>query len=108
MAHSIIDDLQKIKTDPKDHHSLPMMTKYEFNQLISLRVTHLSRGAVPFVQLPENHSIQTNMNLRKIALQELKEGKLPYLIKRPMPNNRIEYWKVKDLDLVSVRNLLRE
>lgn len=108
MAHSIIDDIQKIKTDPKEHQSMPIMTKYEFNQLISLRITHLSRGAIPFIQLPEEMGIRTNMNLRKIALQELKEGKLPYLIKRPLPNNRVEYWKVKDLDLVAVRNLIRE
>lgn len=108
MAHQIMDDIQKIKTDASDHRSAPIMTKYEFNALISLRTTHLSRGAIPFIKLPEDINIQSNMQLRRIALQELREGKLPYLVRRPLPNNRIEYWKIKDLDLVAVRNLLRD
>ena len=108
---NINDEVQKVReADVSKYRSLPLMTKYEFDQLIGLRTTHLSRGAIPFVPLPDNFKIQSNMELRKIALQEMREGKLPYLIKRPMPFGKpeFEYWKIKDLDLSSVRNLLRD
>lgn len=102
----IQDDIQRVKnTDPSQYKSLPIMTKYEFNQIIGLRTIHLARGAIPFVEIPQK--IEKNMNLRGIALEELKEGKLPYIIKRPMPNGKTEYWKINDLSLISVRHLLR-
>lgn len=102
----IQDEVQKIKTaDPSQYKSLPFMTKYEFDQVIGLRTIHLARGTIPFVEVKKN--IEKNMNYRAVALQELKEGKLPYIIKRPMPNGKTEYWKVSDLNLISVRHLLR-
>jgi DNA-directed RNA polymerase subunit K/omega len=107
---NIPDELQKVRdADTSTYRSCPLMTKYEFNQIISLRTTHLCRGAIPFVNIIENDfKIQTNMQLRKIALRELYEGKLPYMIKRVMPYGKIEYWKIKDLDLSGVRNLMRD
>jgi hypothetical protein len=48
------------------------------------------------------------MELRKIALKELREGKLPYIIKRPLPNNKFEYYRIKDLDLVAVQYMIRD
>jgi len=106
---NIPDELQKVRdSDISTYRSRSLMTKYEFDQIISLRTTHLCRGAIPFVNIPENDfKIETNMQLRKIALLELYEGKLPYMIKRVMPYGKTEYWKIKDLDLSSVRNLMR-
>jgi len=91
-----------------DKVSKPIMTKYEFDSLIALRTMHLSNMAIPFVSLPEGFKIQSNMDLRKIAIMELKEGKLPYLIKRTLPTKKIEYWKLKEMDLTAVRNLIRD
>lgn len=102
----IQDDAQKVRTaDPASYKSLPFMTKYEFDQVIGLRTIHLARGALPFVEVKKQ--IEKNMNMRAIALEELKAGKLPYIIKRPMPNGKTEYWKVSNLDLIAVRHLLR-
>ena len=108
-SHAIVDDIQKVRSaNTSEYRSTPVMTKYEFNQMISLRVTHLANGAIPFVQMPEDMKVVSNMELRRIALMELREGKLPYLVKRTMPNNKIEYWKIKDMDLTAVRTLLRD
>ena len=108
-SHAIVDDIQKVcSANTSEYRSTPVMTKYEFNQMISLRVTHLANGAIPFVQMPEDMKVVSNMELRRIALMELREGKLPYLVKRTMPNNKIEYWKIKDMDLTAVRTLLRD
>jgi DNA-directed RNA polymerase I, II, and III subunit RPABC2 len=102
----IQDDIQRIKnTDKSTYRSLPIMTKYEFNQIIGLRAMHLAKGAIPFVET--KNGIERNMALRAIALQELKEQKLPYIIKRPMPNGKAEYWNIIDLNLIAVRHLMR-
>lgn len=106
---NIQDDILKVRSaDIKEYRSSPVMTKYEFNQIISLRTTHLSRGAIPLVTLPDNFNIESNMELRRIAMMELREGKVPYLVKRVLPNNKTEYWKVKQMDLSAVRNLMRD
>ena len=34
-----------------------------------------------------------------IALKEFQEKKIPFVVKRPMPNGGCEYWKVSDLEL---------
>lgn len=105
---TIQDDIHKIQNaDRTQYRSLPMMTKYEFDELIALRTLHLSRQAPPLVPVIDGYKVQSNMGLRAIALQELKEKKLPYLIKRQMPNGKAEYWKVKDLDLSAVEYLMR-
>jgi DNA-directed RNA polymerase I, II, and III subunit RPABC2 len=102
----IQDDVQRIKNiDRSAYRSLPIMTKYEFNQIISLRTMHLARGAISFIET--KNRVERNMELRAVALQELKENKLPYMIKRPMPNGKAEYWNMNDLSLVAVRHLMR-
>jgi DNA-directed RNA polymerase subunit K/omega len=81
-----------------------IMTKYEFDQIISVRTNQLARGAISFVKITED--IKRNMDLRKIALQELMEGKLPFIIKRPLPNNKYEYVRINELNLVAVKYLM--
>ncbi len=104
----IQDDVSKVQNaDRSQYRSLPIMTKYEFDELIALRTLHLSRQAPPLVPVADDFKVQNNMGLRVIALQELKEKKLPYLIKRQMPNGKSEYWKVKDLDTSAVEHLMR-
>ena len=93
--------------DTSNYISLPWMTKYEFDQLIGLRTMHLSKGAVPFIDLPADFTIKSNMDLRLIAIEELKNGKLPYIIERPMPNKKSEFWRVRDLSLQSIRHIIR-
>lgn len=87
----------------KNKVSKMIMTKYEFDQIIGLRTTELSLGATPYINLDDNFKITSNMQLREIAIRELKEGKLPLGIRRPLPNNKYEYVRVKDLDLVAVK-----
>ena len=31
---------------------------------------------------------------------ELKEKKIPFIIRRPLPDNTFEYWKLQDLELI--------
>ena len=107
-SYVLTDDVQKWQTmDPSKFRSAPRMTKYEFNQVVSLRTTQLAQGAIPFVALPEGFQIQTNMQLRDVALLELQVGKIPFLVKREMPNHKTEYWRVSELDIDTVRHFMR-
>lgn len=105
----ITDDVQKVSQaseNSSNNITLPWMTKYEFDQVIGLRTMHLSKGAPPLVSLPENFRIEGNMELRKVAIDELQQKKLPYTIKRPLPNGRAEYWPVSRLALTAVQYMM--
>ena len=39
-------------------------------------------------------------NVRKIAELELQQRKIPFIIKRPLPNKGCEYIKIEDLEFV--------
>lgn len=111
MASSLIitDDYSKIQSaDKRTYRSLPILTKYEFDQIIGLRTMHLSRGAPPLVALSDGFVVESNINLREVAQKELLEGKLPYMVKRVMPNGKVEYWRLGDLDLTAIKHLIRQ
>lgn len=97
------DDYSKVMASlDKEKVSKPIMTKYEFDQVISLRANQLALGSPAFVNIT-GLVINSNMELRKIALKELNEGKLPYILKRPLPNNKYEYFRISDLDMTAVQ-----
>jgi len=80
----IIDDL---------HKTYPILTKYERAKILGLRVSQLNKGAEPYVSI--KHTILDNI---LIAEKELKEKKIPFIIMRPIPNGKAEYWNVNDLE----------
>lgn len=84
-----------------------VMTKYEYNQVIGLRTMHLSKGAPPMVDVPAGFTIASNTELRALAVRELEARRLANIVKRTMPNGKIEYWRVSDMDLCAVRHLMR-
>jgi DNA-directed RNA polymerase subunit K/omega len=107
-SSAVFDDASKVFAgDTSTYMSMPFMTKYEFDQIIGLRTVHISRGAPMMVDMPADFKIQTNMELRHVAIKELVEHKLPYIVKRTMPNGKTEYWPVAKLGLQRVRELLR-
>lgn len=79
----------------ENHKTYPFLTKYEKTRILGLRISQLNEGARPLVSL--NHAILDN---HIIAEQELKEKKLPFIIMRPLPNGKKEYWKLQDLEII--------
>ena len=77
------------------HKTLPFLTKYEYARIIGVRTKELNEGAEPFVDVDNN--IIDGYN---IAIKELEEKKLPFIVKRPLPNGSCEYWKLADLELI--------
>ena len=74
--------------------SKPILSKYEKTKILSERTQQLSNGSVSFLQNPESYA-----SIYEIALEELKQKKLPFIIKRPV-SNRFEYWKLSDLSIL--------
>jgi len=102
-----IEDVGKTNEDLNSEKlSKLIMTKYEFDKIIGLRTMQLASGAIPFVKIVDL-DIKSNMELRQIALKELQEGKMPYIIERVHANNKKDYVRVRDLDLVAVKYLIR-
>lgn len=69
------------------------MTKYEFVRILGTRIKQLSLGASPLIKDTKNTSYHD------IALEELRVGMTPIIVRRVLPNNTIEHWKVKELQI---------
>lgn len=74
------------------HESPPFLTVYERTKILGTRTNQLAEGARPFVTVPEYMTQPLD-----IAKLELEQRRLPYIIKRPMPDGTFEYWRLSDL-----------
>jgi len=77
--------------DP-NHKSVPFLTQYERTKVIGMRANQLSQGARPYIPVPEYVT-----DVAEIARLELTARRLPYIIRRPMPDGTQEYWRLSDL-----------
>ena len=68
------------------------MTKFEKAKILGVRADMLANGANAMIAVPKYVD-----NCYEIAKMELKEGKIPLLVRRFLPNNNIEDWRVTDL-----------
>jgi DNA-directed RNA polymerase subunit K/omega len=104
---NVVEDVLKVVEHLNDTKiSKPIMTIYEFDKIIALRTQQIASGAPLFINNITT-DVKSNMELRQIALKELTEGRLPFMIERKLPNNKKEYYRVRDLDLVAVRDRIR-
>jgi DNA-directed RNA polymerase subunit K/omega len=85
---------QNIIIDPL-HKTIPFLTKYEKARVIGQRAKQIEAGSKPFINVPEN-IIEGYI----IAELELKQKKIPFIIRRPLPSGGCEYWKLKDLEMI--------
>jgi DNA-directed RNA polymerase subunit K/omega len=105
-ANNIEDVSKMTESLNRDKISKPIMTIYEFDKIIGMRTQQIASGAPVFVK-DIKANISSNMELRQVALQELREGRLPLIIERVLPNNKKECYRVRDLDLVAVKDRMR-
>jgi len=75
-----------------NHRTYPFLTKFERTKIIGLRANQISKGSVPFVAVPKHIT-----DVRDIARLELEQKRLPFIVKRPLPNGLYEYWRLTDL-----------
>ena len=93
---NIIDsDVEKTKKNiivrDEERISKNRLTKYELTRIISERTKQLTTGAPPLVK---NYKTFT---YEEIAVEELRLNMIPFKIKRPLPNGKIEIWRLDEL-----------
>lgn len=83
-----------IKDDGR-HKTYPYLTLYEKTKILSLRASNLARGDSPYIEVPAYLT-----DVYEIAKAELEAKRLPYILKRPLPDGTYEYWRLADLLLL--------
>ena len=88
---AIRDDRDRV-TDSL-HKTIPVLTKYELTRVLGLRAKQINAGSPPLVttDLIDGYLI---------ARLELAEKKIPFIIRRPLPNGDYEFWRVRDLEVL--------
>ena len=77
------------------HKTMPFMTKYEKTRILGQRAKQLNQGAQPMI--PVDKKI---IDGYLIAQLELQQKALPFIIRRPLPGGKSEYWRLADLELI--------
>lgn len=86
------------KTLSAEKKTLPIMTKYEKTRIIGVRSQQIARGAPLYVA----RGLETNPI--RLAEKELHAGKLPYIIRRKLPDDSFEDWKISELIILDNGN----
>lgn len=90
----VVRNADGIIIDPL-HRTLPFITKYEKAKILGERAKQINSGATIFVDVNEEI-----IDGYLIALAEFEKKKIPMIIRRPLPNNGSEYWRLEDLEIL--------
>jgi DNA-directed RNA polymerase I, II, and III subunit RPABC2 len=77
------------------HKTLPFVTRYEKARVLGERAKQINAGAKPFIEISDSL-----IDGYLIALKEFEEKKIPFIVRRPLPNGGSEYWKLRDLEIL--------
>jgi len=89
---TVIRDKNNIIIDAL-HRTLPILTRYEKARILGERAKQINSGAKPMIEVEP-----TLIDGYLIALKELEQKRIPFIIQRPLPNGGSEYWRVADLE----------
>lgn len=80
----------EIKNNNIQKKTVPFLNKFEKARIIGVRKQQLSNGAEP--------KINTNnlTTIEEIVEEELKQRRIPLIIRRKLPNGVFEDWKLED------------
>ena len=81
-----------ILKDKKEKITTRYLTKYEKARIIGSRALQISKNAPIFVEIEPGE-----WDPIKIAEKELVERKIPFIIRRFLPDGNFEDWRVEDL-----------
>jgi DNA-directed RNA polymerase I, II, and III subunit RPABC2 len=89
---TVVRDKDNNIIDPL-HRTLPILSRYERARILGERAKQINSGAKPFIDVDPSM-----IDGYLIALKELDEKRIPFIIQRPLPNGASEYWRVADLE----------
>jgi DNA-directed RNA polymerase I, II, and III subunit RPABC2 len=82
-----------MRTDPSKRITTPYMTKYERARVLGTRALQIAMCA-PLMVEPDGET-----DPLQIAMRELKEKKIPMIIRRYLPDGSYEDWSIDELIL---------
>lgn len=88
----IDDDEKIIILTGDDRITAPNLTKYEKVRIIGVRAKQIAMGGKKFIKNVDHKTP------KEIALLELEYKLIPFKIRRPLPQNRVEIWKLSELN----------
>ena len=74
--------------------TIPFLTKFEKARIMGVRIQQLANGAKPRI------NIDNLKNINEIVEKELEERKIPFIIRRRLPNGKFEDWKLEEFESV--------
>ena len=77
----------------------PYFTKYEYTALLSMRAQQLAEGARPLANF-DGLKTSDPMFVWNLARREIEQRKLPYIVRRPLPNGTSEFWSTQELEIM--------
>lgn len=83
------------------HKTLPFLTKYEKTRVLGQRTKQINSGAKPYIDINREFNNKRVIDGNIIALKELELKRIPFIIRRPLPNGGSEYWRLQDLELIN-------
>ena len=86
-----IDNVEK-KVDDDKRTTTKFLTKYEKARVLGTRALQISMNAEVAINTSETDPL-------KIAMEELQQRKIPFIIRRRLPNGWYEDWKLSELIL---------
>lgn len=72
--------------------SRPVLTKYEKTSILGVRMEQLQRDAEPYVP------VKLPFDPREVALEEIRQKKLPFKVSRTLPDGTKEIWRLEDME----------
>ena len=79
--------------DVKKNITKPILNKYEISTILIMRCEQINNGMQPLIQNYEKFD-----NIEDIVEEELKQKKIPFIIKRNLRNS-VDYWRLSDMSL---------
>ncbi|KAI3981431.1 hypothetical protein MKX01_028081 [Papaver californicum] len=91
--HVVIEGEEKEEAEPvkKDRNTSKFMTKYERARILGTRALQISMNAPVMVEL------EGETDPLEIAMKELRARKIPFTIRRYLPDGSYEDWGVDEL-----------
>lgn len=77
----------------------PYYTKYEYTALLAMRAQQLAEGAVPMIDI-QGMTTSDPLFVWNVAKREIENGKLPYVIRRQLPDGNAEFWDAQELKVM--------
>ena len=74
-------------------------TKYEYTTLLATRAEQIAQGAKPLVAL-DGLKTSDPMFVWNVAKREIAQRKLPFIVRRQMPNGTSEFWSAQEMEVM--------